>query len=287
MKKLVVLRLVGLLVILLAVSFTILWFQKDRGDKIEPTRPMAVHFIDVGQGGAALIQKDGKNILYDCGDTFAAPKVEQYLQTQSVTQIDLLVISHAHDDHMGACSRIMQKFPVKKIYHNGSNARTKAWKDFLKAAEAVPEIWIVEKDFTEDGLDIMVAYDTRGKRYSNEADNSILVRVNLGKMRVLLTGDCETPCEKALLKTATSLSAQILNVGHHGAEEASHVRFLEAVRPMASIIQSGGRGNQYGHPAQTVLERLHKVGSAVYRTDEIGTIIIYSDGTKWWLEAKG
>lgn len=94
---------------------------------------MTVHVIDVGQGGGVFVQKDGTNILYDCGDTFAGPVVLEYLEALDVETIDLMVISHAHKDHMGGCIAVLNTLTVRRVYHNGSKAKTGIWKKFLKA----------------------------------------------------------------------------------------------------------------------------------------------------------
>ena len=176
---------------------------------------MAVHFIDVGQGGGVFIRKDGTNILYDCGDTFAGSTVTDYLAALDVETIDLMIVSHAHKDHMGGCIHVLKNVKVKRIYHNGSKAKTGTWKKFLKETAKVEEVIVVERDLDENGIQMLVAYDSKGKRSSKEADNSVLVRLVDGKVRVLLTGDCEAPCE-AEVSSTSDVRAEVLNVGHHG-----------------------------------------------------------------------
>lgn len=237
---------------------------------------MSVHFMDVGQGGGVFIQKDGKTILYDCGDTFAGQVVTDYLDALDVEKIDLLIISHAHKDHMGGCLHVLEKMKVKRVYHNGSKARTATWRKFLKVVGQKSQAVPVEKDMTaEEGIEVLVAYDSHGL-YSKEADNSVLVRLIDGKIRVLLTGDCEAVCEKEIGKTST-VQSEILNVGHHGSDAASSPEFLEQVKPRIAVIQAGTR-NQYEHPRPSVLTRLKQVGATIYRTDQDGAIVIHSNG---------
>lgn len=245
---------------------------------------MAVHFIDVGQGGGVFIQKDGKTIMYDCGDTFAGPTVVDYLEALDVNTIDIMVISHAHKDHMGGCIEVLKKVKVKQVYHNGSKAKTATWKKFLKEAKKADRVVVVERDLDENGIQILVAYDSRGKRYTKEADNSVLLRLVDGRVRVLLTGDCEAPCEREVSGTS-EVSAEVLNVGHHGSNAASSPDFLRKVRPKAAVIQAGA-GNQYGHPTKPVLGRLRQVGATVYRTDRDGTIVVLSDGESFTVETE-
>lgn len=245
---------------------------------------MSVHFIDVGQGGGVLIQKDGKNILYDCGDTFASETVVDYLAALDIETIDVMIISHAHKDHMGGCIEVLEKLSVGTVYHNGSDARTGIWKQFQKAARKARRVEVVDKDTQADGLQILVGYDSRGKRFAKEADNSVLVRITDGKTRVLLTGDCERICEHEIIKTS-DVRSEILNVGHHGSDAASSPEFLAKVKPTIAIAQAGVR-NQYGHPTPTVRARIRQIGAQLYRTDFSGSIVIHSDGNTYQIETE-
>jgi len=241
---------------------------------------MDLHFIDVGQGGGVLIQKGGKNILYDCGDTFAGTAVLDYLGTMDVPSIDAMIISHAHKDHMGGCLDVLNHITVKQVLHNGSKAKTAIWKKFLKTAntKVKDHVVVVEKDQKLDGvegMELIVAYDADGWK-GKEPDNSILVRITDDKVAALLTGDCEKKCEDEVVK-ASQVKATVLNVGHHGSNKSSSAAFLKTVNPKVAII-SAGAGNQYGHPTSQVLSRLKQAKAAVYRTDHEGSIVIHSDG---------
>jgi competence protein ComEC len=245
---------------------------------------MTVHFIDVKQGGGVFVQKDGLNILYDCGDTFAGPIVTQYLAALDVEKIDILIVSHAHQDHMGGCVNVLKTLPVDRVYHNGSKAKTGTWKEFLKEInKRVQEINVVEKDLDlTSGVQILVAYDSHGKFYSKEADNSVLVKLTDGKVRVLLTGDCEATCEKEV-SAQSNVRSDVLNVGHHGSNASSSPAFLVRVKPQIAVIQAGA-GNQYGHPTKPVLQRLKGAKAKIYRTDLDGAIVLTSDGQTFTVE---
>jgi competence protein ComEC len=244
---------------------------------------MTVHFVDVGQGGGVFVEKDGKHIVYDCGDTFAADTFTGYLEALDVQVIDAMVISHAHKDHMGSCAAVIKKFTVKLLYHNGSKAPTATWKAFLKAAKKADEVIVVDKNLDAGDFDILVAYNSH-PRFSKEADNSLVVRLVDGRVRVLLTGDCEAVCEQALMSdNGAGMKAAILNVGHHGSNAASSLPFLKLVAPETAVI-SAGAGNQYGHPTKPVLQRLGQVKVKVFRTDQDGSVVILSDGLKYKVE---
>ena len=239
---------------------------------------MTVHFINVGQGGGVFVQKDGKNVLYDCGDTFAGTIVTDYLDAIDVKSIDLLIASHAHQDHIGGCVHVLNNMEVKRVYHNSSKARTKTWRQFLKVANLKSQPSQLEKDTTEDWLQILVAYDSHGT-YAKEADNSLLARLVDGSVQVLLTGDCEAACEREV-SASSKVGSVVLNVGHHGASAASSAVFLSKVKPKIAVIQAGVN-NQYGHPKPDVITRLLKAGvtrDKIYRTDKQSSIVVVSDG---------
>jgi beta-lactamase superfamily II metal-dependent hydrolase len=132
---------------------------------------------------------------------------------------------------------VMKKCKVGTIFHNDSDATTGAWKAVLKAAkENATEIVPVNGNTKTDLFQILVAYDGRG-RFSNEANNSILVLLVDGDVRVLLTGDCEAACEKAVSPHLTKID--VLNVGHHGSNAASSPPFLTLLSPKLATISAG------------------------------------------------
>ena len=119
------------------------------------------------------------------------------------------------------------------------------------------------------------------KSYADPNDTSIVLMVELGNTRFLFTGDMEVAAENDMLDywgEGFDWSADVLKVGHHGSDTSTSYRFLNAVMPEIGVI-SVGRGNSYGHPCEVPLSRLSQAGVAVYRTDELGHIVIHADGT--------
>ena len=86
-----------------------------------------------------------------------------------------------------------------------------------------------------------------------------------------------------MIATGYDLSADILKVGHHGSSSSSSPAFIKAVNPKDAII-SAGENNRYGHPTDEVLAILNNAGINVYRTDEVGTIIVVSDGITYTID---
>ena len=113
--------------------------------------------------------------------------------------------------------------------------------------------------------------------YENNNENSIVLRVDYGGTSFLFTGDMEQNAEADLMDSGANVRADVLKVGHHGSPTSSSEAFLEAVAPSIAVI-SVGKDNDYGHPSADVLARLEALGTAIYRTDTQGEIIITSDG---------
>lgn len=243
---------------------------------------LLVHFIDVGQGDAVLIQLRNKNILYDCGDTGKGKDVLEYLEDHDVKELDLLVASHAHKDHIGGCLHILQKMNVKSVYDNGSPSKTGTYTKFKKLAREKSSYRAITGDFKEGDLEFHVAYDTRPKLA--EADRSVMVKIVHGQVGFLFTGDCEESCERELLKDA-NLDVDVLLVGHHGSADSSTEDFLRRVTPRVAVIQVGA-GNPYGHPRKEALDRLKAAGAKVYRTDLDGSVIVMTDGREIEVEVE-
>lgn len=242
---------------------------------------LEAHFIDVGQGGSVLLRRGSEAVLYDCGEKRAGPAVVEYLKDLEITRLTLLVSSHAHDDHMGGCPAILGAVKVGQVVHNQSKATTQPWRAFLRAAAKHSGVRELRPEPLTRWLTLVLPWEARGKRFSGEADNSLVLVATDGRVRVVLTGDCEAACERQLVRAnvgaAGPLTVTVLLVGHHGSDASSTTAFLDHVKPKIAVIQAGA-GNQYGHPERSVLRRLKKAGATVYRTDRHGSIVVTSDG---------
>ena len=247
---------------------------------------LMVHFIDVGQGDAALIiTPHGKAVLVDCGGTIdnvydiGGRVTAPYLLHYGVTELEAIFLTHAHADHAGGAGSIVRKFPVKVII-TGSEGRDRYAKtmgmpytderlrDMIPAAEG--QGWEI------DGVRFEILYTPKTADTANEYSN--VIRVSYGKASFLFTGDLPEEKEKALLAVADPQSS-VLKVSHHGAKTSSSMEFLQETAPKWAVI-SVGRGNTFGHPARETLQKLTKLGIKTYRTDRDGAIVFYTDGEK-------
>ena len=254
------------------------------GEDPEPVnlfKDLEVHFIDAGEGDAILLQTpSGKNIMVDCGSEETARKIRLFLDKKGVEEIDVLLLSNGHDDHIGGCARLVEAFDVVKIYYNGIDENTETFEALTYNVryqeldmEMVREDTSIEID-GDIGLQMLIPF---GKNYiTNIEDNSILLRVTYGDTSMLLTGACGVGCEKRLLEKEKLVAADVLKLGRHGSIEASSPLFLDAVNPKIAIITGEG-SRRRDMPTFDLLTNLNKRNIDVYRTDYDGTISLSSD----------
>jgi beta-lactamase superfamily II metal-dependent hydrolase len=274
---------------------------------------LTAHFIDVGQGDCILLQFNDKSILIDGGPAETGPRVEEYLRRQNVTSLDLLILTHPHDDHIGGLIAVLEDFPVKQAMDNGENDSSLIYKRFRSLMEkkkiSYAPAYAGQEIDLDPALKIEVLWPPQGglsgwanlsrhsamknpwesivlRAFSGDMNqNSMVLRITYGWFSLLLMGDADTVVEKRLVSSGFNLSSQILKVGHHGGTSASRPEFLEKIKPLISII-SVGEGNYYGYPTKRTLEALQAVGSGVYRTDTCGDIIITTDGLNYTLSSE-
>lgn len=239
-----------------------------------------VHFIDVGQADCSLIICDDETLLIDGGNVGDSSLVVSYLLSVGVTQLDYVICTHAHEDHVGGLSGPLNKFTVTgAVFAPETGADTKCYKDFISAVEkqklsvTVPE---AESFFTLGSCTVtFIAPVTED--YNDINDTSIVTKITYGETSFLFTGDAERDSEQDILERGTDISADVLKVGHHGSENSTTYPFLREIMPEIAVI-SVGEGNKYGHPTEEALSRLRDADVRVYRTDMQGHIKITSDG---------
>ena len=243
---------------------------------------LEAHFLDVGQGDCAVILCDGEAMVIDGGPRASAARVYQYIRyTLRLRHIDYIVSTHPHLDHVYGLSSVLNAAPVDLILTPVTEWDSMAFDFMLKYAEkqgtplAVPN--------SGDTLQLGGATVTilqcwpEAISYGRTNDSSIVLRIDYGETSFLFMGDAEDWTEYMLIDDGANLDADVLKVSHHGSRTASTPEFLQAVTPAYAVI-SAGKGNAYGHPHEEVLERLEAVHAKILRTDQLGTIILRSDG---------
>jgi competence protein ComEC len=268
------------------------FFRKETVTDLPPAsgEELRVHVLDVGQGDSLLvIAPGGKAALIDAGNPGNGKKILAALQREGVQQIDLLVATHAHADHIGAADEVIKGATVRNVLDSGVPNTTKNYEDFLKAIEdRGVSLVTAQPGQTFDlggGVVLTVLAPTQPlftkdqlRAGGNEPNaNSVVLRLDYGEFSMLLTGDAEAQTEQRLSERDARLDADVLKVGHHGSKYATSELLLRRGEFKAAVV-SCGPDNRYGHPSPEVLARLKAAGLKLYRTDLQGEIKITSRG---------
>ena len=267
-----------------------------RGPLLGGAGRLRIFALDVGQGDSLLIVTPaGKAVLVDGGRGDAANTVLAALKRAGVNSIDLAVATHPHSDHIVGLRQVIERVPVRALLDSGQKYASEEYERLLNAVKQRKVKFIPARRAMTFDLDSGVRLETENPQGdgnwitqvraggSVENANSVVMRLSYGGFAMIFTGDAEFETEALILKSALSLKAQVLKVGHHGSRYATSGRFLETVAPETAVI-SCGADNRYSHPAQSTLDRLKKAGIKVYRTDLSGEIAIETDGKTYQVQ---
>lgn len=249
---------------------------------------LIVTFIDVGQGDATLIQApNGKVLLIDGGPKEGEAAVLATLKAKGIKQLSILA-THEDADHITALDNIVNSYAVDKVYLPKMPTKaTVTMERFASAVKARGLKFTTAKASVSVDLGVGVtAILLAPVRDTYEQDNnySAVLKVSYGDTSFLFTGDAEGESERDMLSNGENLKATVLKVGHHGSRYSTTESFLKAVSPRYAVIEVGQ--NNYGHPTETILNRLSTYGIKTYRTDQQGTVSAVSDGKAVTLAAE-
>lgn len=249
---------------------------------------LTVRMLDIGQGDAFLLEKDGKFVMIDTGDIEHREQTVSLLRKYGVKEIEKVIITHPHADHLGGMAGIMKNFKVDAVYDDGMPANTGSYKNYLKQIKEKKISYHVLKAGEDleffDGVrfhvlgPVKVIKDQKGNSDFN--NNSIVGRLTYGNFSMMFTGDAEKEEEKTILDQGGTLKSDVLKTGHHGSRTSTSPAFLKAVSPKAALI-SCGQGNDYGHPHKATLDKLEKAKVQIYRTDRNGTVTLTTNGSTY------
>ena len=274
-----ILLILGIVFIIVALS--LFWLYWRQPEKLE------VDFLDVGQGDAILIKAPaGQNILIDGGPDKAILKRLAENTAWWDKQIDLMILTHPHDDHVSGLIDVIKRYQVKEILYSGvihNSPNFLAWLELIKNKKI--KLTIIDRPQTVklgQNCQLEIIYPQEsflGKEVENLNDSSLAVKLIYGQTKFLFTGDLEQVAEEKILASSVNIAANVLKVGHHGSDTSSSEAFLDKVQPQFAVI-SVGKDNDFGHPSLRVIKRLERLGAKVLRTDQEGTVRLVSDGAK-------
>ena len=224
---------------------------------------LTVHYIDVGQADSILLECDGEFMLIDGGNREDGQLVVSYLQQQGVEELEAVVCTHAHEDHVGGLPSVLAVFPTKAVYAPTNTYSSKVFDNFVYYTDQQGlEITIPspgdELTLGQTRLTVMGPV----KSYAETNDTSIVLLADYLNTRFLFTGDMETAAENDMLDywgSKADWNVDVLKAGHHGSDTSSGYRFVYETDPEYAII-SVGTDNTYGHPNESVLSRYADAG---------------------------
>lgn len=256
---------------------------------------LKVSFLDIGQGDCSLIQTpDGKTILVDCGRVSynfdsGERTIAPYLKRNGISKIDLLILTHLHNDHIGGVNYILDNFGIGKILESGQKVNSSLIKkmDSLIISKNINREVIRAGDLIDEMNNMRLYFFFPTNKFVNEngytSDNnlnngSVVFILKYNESEFLFTGDVEEAGEKFLSDAYSDfLKTDVLKVAHHGSITSTSIPFIIKNKPVYAVI-SCGMFNKFNHPSDVVLNRLEKTGTSTFRTDLDAAVIMESDG---------
>jgi competence protein ComEC len=275
-----------LLVIAVLVSFAAFTMPDDN---------LHVSFLDVGEGDAILVRKGNQQVLIDGGPGPQAINLEMGKEMPFWDRtIDLLVLTHPHNDHLAGLVEVLQRYEVGQVLYPALEYESPVydeWRWLIQEGGIKQTLACAGQQISLcDGIIMTVLSPPSILLTDTGSDvdnNSVVLRLNTGNISFLLTADIMREAEYELIRKRADLASTVLKVAHHGSDTSTTPEFLAVVNPEVAVISCGAE-NKFGHPNDAVVDRLeHRLGSEnVYRTDKHGTIEFTTDGQRLWVEVE-
>lgn len=240
---------------------------------------LTVHFLDVQHADCILIACGGEYALVDGAYPDSGDKIVTYLKQQGVDELDLVVGTHPHGDHIGGLPQVLDTFPTETVWTSQLPYTNDYVSSFTGAVTRNGAEFVQPRpgDSFQLGDATIDVIGPLNLRYEDANDLSLVLMVTYGDTRFLLTGDMEEVAERELVEAEVDLKADVLKVGHHGSSSSTSYRFLRAVAPTYGVISLAAL-NEYGHPHREPMSRLMDADVTIYRTDKMYDIVAFSDG---------
>ncbi len=255
---------------------------------------LEVTFIDVGQGLSVFIRTaEGKTVLVDAGGSRGGSfdpgerVVLPFLLQRQVKKLDLLMLTHPHEDHYGGMSAVVNRLPVGRFVSSGEREDSPSFTGLLASLKehSIPLVDLSAGDriILDSVTSISILSPPQIKLAGTIDDvnnNSLVMLLEYGSFSLLVTGDAEREALELLVAANVLPAVTVLQVPHHGSRHALFPALLEALKPQAAVIPCGR--NPFGHPHAETLDLLFCYVPYVYRTDTDGGVTFYSNGSDWW-----
>jgi competence protein ComEC len=258
---------------------------------------LKITIIDVGQGNSSWVQfPGGTNMLIDGGgfakSSFDVGKgvVAPFLYYQRIKNIEPVVLSHPHPDHLMGLIYILNSFNVRNVWKTNLPVSLDFFPDWERAIKMNHiNLSILSNNSAEkvfNGVKVKVLWpaddylkNIRNFSYDAENDSSLVLKITYGNVSFLFPGDISSEIEKKLIKAGADLKSDVLVVPHHGSNKSSSIDFIKTVGCRYAVVSSG-KSNVFKHPHPSVLERYEEAGAEIFRTDQHGAITFATDGNK-------
>lgn len=246
--------------------------KEDKADKGK----LEVTFIDVGQADSILIRFEDEYTLIDAGNNSDGKELVKYFKELNIDKFKYVIATHAHEDHIGGMDDIIENFKIENFYIPDRVSTTITFEEVLDALD--------KKDLVFDSLETNETFSLKDAKfdviYANDTaedlnDTSTILRLEYEDVSFLFMGDASNKVENNILKS--NIKSDVIKIAHHGSLESSSTAFLNKVLPSYAVI-SVGENNKFNHPSKTILDRLAKLNTTLYRTDLNGNISFETDG---------
>lgn len=260
---------------------------------VRPVQGFHVWFLDVGQGDGVFFQTKDAAVLSDFGSTqdrkAGENRLVPFLESQGVSSLDYVFVSHADADHMNGILWLLEKEPgirVRRLAVPEAARENEEYERLLDAAGAsgIPIIYMKRGERIQAGEISISCLNPPDPGPEEKNAHSLVLKVSYQQFHMVLAGDIgmeqeEELCRSVLAKNPEDHRIFLLKVPHHGSGHSSSAEFLKRLSPRVSIL-SYGKDNSYGHPDPDAVDRIQAVGSRIMRTETSGAIHVYTDGRR-------